>query len=200
MRARSNDIGSVVLGILLLSLGVAPVLRHAGEDASRTAPPATPPSVPPKEAPAPPLVVKQVGGGEGPSVEVVSAATELPSAAHFARDALVTLTPDEEALLREESVDDVATLVARTERAFREADVQTRERMERRYLAALNLAAKLAPPPTPSATDAKAREVDARYQRALAQERLKWRGLSAEEQARAHAEFKEWFFQREESR
>ncbi|MCE9670736.1 hypothetical protein LY474_23285 [Myxococcus stipitatus] len=189
----------MVLGILLLSLGVAPVLRHSVDDP----PPAKPPPVPtepPKEPSAPPPVVRQVGGAGGPSVEVVSAPSERPSRPNFAREALVTLTPDEEALLREEAVDDVATLVARTERAFREADGPSRERMERRYLAALNLAAKLAAPPPPSEADERAREVDARYQRALAEERLKWKDLSPEAQARAHDAFKEWFFQREESR
>ncbi|WP_241759680.1 hypothetical protein [Pyxidicoccus parkwayensis] len=207
-------VGGAVLGILMLAAGV-PLLvpRWVLEDAPeapspRASPPPSAPSVaqegsapaPVKDAPGPHLQVELATTQQGATVEVASARAEPSALARFAARALVPLTPDEEALLREESVDDVASLVTRTERAFMDATPETRAEKERRYLAALNLAAKLAAPPEPSAADAHAREVDARYQQALAQEQVKWKGLTPEEQARRQGEFKEWFFGREETR
>jgi hypothetical protein len=211
MRARVDmaGVGGAVLGILLLAAGV-PLLvpRWVLEDASVAAPPSVAPAVARSDAsPAPDatkdapdlrLQVELATGSQGTVVEVARARATSPALARFA--ALVPLTPDEEALLREESVDDVAALVARTERAFMDATPETRAAKERRYLAALNLAAKLAAPPEPSSADARAREVDSLYQQALAAERVKWKDLSAEEQARQQEVFKEWFFGREESR
>ncbi|MFP2906911.1 hypothetical protein ACLESD_18075, partial [Pyxidicoccus sp. 3LFB2] len=137
------------------------------------------------------------------AVEVARAKAEASGLARFAARALVSLTPDEEALLREEPVDDVAAPRDAHERAFLDATPATRAEKERRYLAALNLAAKLAEPPAssrPSAADARARETDARYQQALQAERGKWRELPPEEQARQQDAFKEWFFGQEASR
>jgi hypothetical protein len=217
MRARVDmvGVGGVVLGIALLAVGVpllvpswfvedAPERREPAAASGRVAPAVAEggASAPQerKDAPGPRLQVELARGSEGVAVEVASARPEPTALARFARRALVPLTPDEEALLREEAVDDLAALVARTERAFLDATPQTRAEKERRYLAALNLAAKLAAPPEPSAADARAREVDARYQRALAEEQVKWKDLPAEEQARQQDAFKEWFFSREETR
>jgi hypothetical protein len=218
MRARVDmaGVGGAVLGILLLAAGV-PLLvpRWVLEDAPvRSGRVAAPPSVAPavarsdaspapdttKDAPGPRLQVELATGSQGTVVEVARARAASPALARFAAQALVPLTPDEEALLREEPVDDVAALVTRTERAFLDATPETRAAKERRYLAALNLAAKLAAPPEPSAADARAREVDARYQQALAAERVKWKDLSPQEQAHQQEVFKEWFFGQEESR
>ena len=71
---------------------------------------------------------------------------------------------------------------------------------ERRYLAALNLVAKLATPPEASDADLRARDADARYQQALTVEQVKWRSLPPEEQLRQHDAFKEAFFRAEETR
>lgn len=212
MRARVDmaGVGGAVLGILLLAAGV-PLLvpRWVLESApARGVPeaalqPVSPPPAPIESKDAPPgprLQVERATGSQGAVVEVASARAGSPAPARFAAQVLVPLTPDEEALLREEPVDDVAALVTRTERAFLDATPDTRAAKERRYLAALNLAAKLAAPPEPSPADARAREVDARYQRALAAERVKWQGLPPEEQARQQETFKEWFFGREETR
>lgn len=216
MRARVDmaGVGGAVLGILLLAVGI-PVLvpRWVLDDAPSHTAPSPPPSAPEvardgvapaptgaKESPEPKLHVELATTRQGATVEVASARPEPSALARFASRALVPLTPDEEALLREESVDDVAALVTRTERDFLNATPQTRAEKERRYLAALNLAAKLAAPPEPSPADARVREVDARYQQALAEERKKWRDLSPEEQARKQDAFKEWFFGREETR
>ncbi|NMO16760.1 hypothetical protein HPC49_06210 [Pyxidicoccus fallax] len=216
MRARWDmvGLGGVVLGIVMLAAGV-PLLvptwmledappRPAPEGHPRREAPAVAraEAAPPerKDAQGPGLQVELARGREGVTVEVARAREEPAPLARFAKQALVPLTPDEEALLREEPVDDLAALVARTERAFQDATPQTRAEKERRYLAALNLAAKLATPPEPSAADARAREVDARYQRALAEERGKWKDLPPEEQARQQDAFKEWFFGREETR
>jgi hypothetical protein len=216
MRARVDmaGVGGAVLGIVLLAAGV-PLLvpRWVLEDAPPPRAPvavpapeapavarAEPAPVPRKELPEPRLQVEVARGRGGATVEVVRARAESSGLARFTAKALVPLTPDEEALLREEPVDDVAALVTRTERAFLDATPQTRAEKERRYLAALNLAAKLAAPPEPSAAEARARETDARYQRALEAERVKWRGLPPEEQARQQDAFKEWFFGQEETR
>lgn len=217
MRARVDiaGVGGVVLGIGLLAAGI-PLLVPSwvlGDAPEQRTPAAVPQRVAPavaeheaaaprerKDTSVPQLQVEQVRGSEGVAVEVARARGGAPGLARFAEQALVRLTPDEEALLREEPVDDVAALVARTERAFLEATPQTRAQKERRYLAALNLAAKLAAPPEPSAVEERAREVEARYQRALAAERVKWKDLPAEEQARQQDAFKEWFFGREETR
>ncbi|WP_164017489.1 hypothetical protein [Pyxidicoccus trucidator] len=217
MRARvdMSGVGGAVLGILLLAAGV-PLLvpRWVLEDTpTRSGPEAVDPPVAPsvargeaapvsgerKDAPDPKLQVELARGSGGVTVEVARARPEDSGLARFAARALVPLTPDEEALLREEPVDDVAALVARTERAFLDATPGTRAEKERRYLAALNLAAKLAAPPEPSAAEARARETDARYQQALEAERVKWRELPSEEQARQQDAFKEWFFGREET-
>lgn len=218
MRARGDmaGVGRLVLGIMMLAAGIpllVPtwVLREEPERLEpQSAPRPEAPAVAAGKSPAPPagdkdsreprLHVEPAKGSGGVAVEVAHAKAEPPSLARFASKALVPLTPDEEALLREEAVDDLAALVARTERAFLDATPQTRAQKERRYLAALNLAAKLAAPPEPSAADARAREQEARYQRALAEEQVKWRGLPPEEQSRRHEDFKEWFFRREETR
>ena len=214
MRARVDmaGLGGLVLGLALLAAGV-PLLvpEWVMEDTPKRREPSAAPeraasvvaaSAPRerKDAPEPRLQVELARGHEGVAVEVARAREEPAALARFAQQALVPLTPDEEALLREEPVDDIAALVARTERAFLDATPATRAEKERRYLAALNLAAKLAAPPEPSPADARAREVDARYQRALAAERVKWQGLPPEEQARQQETFKEWFFGREETR
>ncbi|MFY2563507.1 hypothetical protein ACN469_38295 [Corallococcus terminator] len=208
MRARDDKvgIGSVVLGVVLLAAGV-PLLvpRHLLSEDSAAVGHREPtqvarleaPPVPRKDSPEPVLHVEQVQGPDGLTVEVATPAPATSPLTRFAKDALVSLTPDEEALLREEPVDDLATLVTRTERAFQEASPETRARQERRYLAALNLVAKLSGVPK---EDAHARDEDARYQRALAREQAKWSGLSPEERARAQETFKEWFFQGEQKR
>lgn len=208
MRARGDKVGvgSVVLGVVLLAAGI-PLLvpRHLSrEDSAATSAtvhqePAevARPGDPRKDSPEPVLHLEQVQGPDGLTVQVASSTPATSPLTRFAKDALVALTPDEEALLREEPVDDLAALVTRTERAFQDASPQTRARQEQRYLAALNLVAKLSAPPP---DDARARDEDARYQRALAEEQVKWRGLSPGERERAQETFKEWFFQGEQKR
>lgn len=208
MRARGDQvgIGSVVLGIVLLAAGI-PLLvpRHLLREDSAAVSQREPnpvarletPPVPRKDSQESVLHVEQVQGPGGLTVEVATPAPATSPLTRFAKDSLVPLTPDEEALLREEPVDDLATLVTRTERAFQDASPETRARQERRYLAALNLVAKVSAPP---AEDTHARDQDARYQQALAREQAKWRDLSPEEQARAQETFKEWFFQGEQKR
>ncbi|MFP2929874.1 hypothetical protein ACLESO_32710 [Pyxidicoccus sp. 3LG] len=218
MRARGDKlgVGSVALGIVLLAAGFSLLVPHwvLDDGAVRREPEAAPHSVAPsvaraqavptpleaKDTPGPRPHVEHVKGSTGASVEVVRAAGAPTSLARFAEQALVKLTPDEEALLREEPVDDLAALVTRTERAYQDATPETRAEKERRYLSALNLSAKLAAPPAPSALDDRARETEARYQRELAAERVKWKDLPPEEQARQQEAFKEWFFRREETR
>lgn len=208
MRARGDQvgIGSVVLGVVLVAAGIPLLvprylLREDSAAVSQREPNPvgrleTPP-LPRKGSPEPVLQVEQVQGPAGLTVEVATPAPTTSPLTRFAKDALVPLTPDEEALLREEPVDDLATLVTRTERAFQEASPEARALQERRYLAALNLVAKLSAPPP---EDTHAGDQDARYQQALAREKAKWRDLAPEEQARAQETFKEWFFQGEQKR
>ncbi|MCP3059322.1 hypothetical protein LXT21_11110 [Myxococcus sp. K38C18041901] len=201
MRARAGLMG-VVLGAVLVSLGICVSVPPGREaPAAEPLPVATPPSPvmkdPPKAMPEPALRVEQVKGAAGATVQVAGLAPADSALTRFAKEALVPLTAEEQALLREESVDDLSALVARTERAFLDATPETRARLERRYLAALDLVAKLSAPPT---EDTRAREVDARYRQALAREQEKWRELSPEERARAQDTFKEWFFQGEQTR
>lgn len=210
-------VGSVVLGIVLLAAGF-PLLvpRWVLEDAPTRATlepvpraeapvvargEAAPTAPERKDAPGARPQVEQVKGRGGLAVDVVRAGGAPSTLARFAERALVPLTPDEEALLREEPVEDVAALVTRTERAYLDATPDTRAQKERRYLAALNLAAKLAQAPSePSAQETRTQETDARYQRALAAERVKWKELPPEEQVRQQEAFKEWFFRGEETR
>lgn len=194
MRARAG-LSGVVLGAVLVTLGIC-----VSVPPGREAPVAEPLPVmndTPKSTPEPVLRVEQVKGAGGAMVQVAGPAPADSALTRFAKDALVPLTAEEQALLREESVDDLSALVARTERAFLDATPETRVRLERRYHAALDLVAKLS---APLAEDARAREVDARYQQALAREQEKWRELPPEERARAQDTFKEWFFQGEQTR
>jgi hypothetical protein len=126
---------------------------------------------------------------------------EPTSLARFAANALVPLTPEEQALLQEEEdVEDLGALIARIERDFRQATTpEEREAKERRYLAAMNLAAKLVPTETPG-PDTRAREAQARFLRALEAERAKWVGLAPDEQLRRQDAFKEEFFRNEGER
>ena len=150
--------------------------------------------------PAPPRYrVERVQGPSGAPVEVVRAEAEPPSFAELTAHALEPLTPEEEALLQAERVDDPGELIARTERDFRQATPEVREEKERRYLLAMNLAAKLAPRET-SGPDARARAVQARYLQALAAEQVKWVGLPPDEQRRLQDAFKGDFFRRQEER
>ncbi|MFY1831800.1 hypothetical protein ACN47A_38150 [Myxococcus fulvus] len=201
MRARTG-LSGVVVGAVLVTLGICVSVPPGREaPAVEAAPMSTAPSPvkadSPKSVPEPVLRVEQVKGSGGATVQVASLAPADSALTRFAKDALVPLTTEEQALLREESVDDLSALVARTERAFLDATPETRARLERRYHAALDLVAKLSAPP---AEDARAREVDARYRQALAREQEKWREHSPEERARAQDTFKEWFFQGEQTR
>ncbi|AKQ63259.1 hypothetical protein A176_000171 [Myxococcus hansupus] len=197
MRAQ-GDIAGVVLGIVMVGAG-ASLLVPKWALSRDTATPSVAHVTPPKESiAAPRFHAEPAKDAPSGTVQVAGPRTTSPDWEQFAARALIPLTPDELAVLREERVDDLAALVARTERAFMEATPQTRAERERRYLAALNVAAKLATPPEPSAADARAKDVDARYRRALEREREKWRTLSPEEQARQHDAFKEAFFQKEE--
>jgi hypothetical protein len=147
------------------------------------------------QVPAPPRYqVERVEAPSGAQVEVARVDAERTRLARFAANALVPLTPEEEALLREEEdVEDLGELIARTERHFREARPEEREAKERRYLAAMNLAAKLAPPESP-VPDEEAREAQARYLQALEGERARWARLPPDEQRRRQDAFKEAFF------
>ncbi|MCY1000573.1 hypothetical protein OWM54_25845 [Myxococcus sp. MISCRS1] len=202
MRARAG-LSGVILGAVLVTLGICvsvPPGRREAPAAEPLAVATSPSSVtkdPPKAMPEPVLRVEQVKGAGGATVQVAGLVPPDSALARFAKDALVPLTAEEQALLREESVDDLSALVARTERAFMDATPETRARLERRYHAALDLVAKLS---APLAEDARAREVDARYRQALAREQEKWRELSPEDRARAQDTFKEWFFQGEQTR
>ncbi|WP_043710171.1 hypothetical protein [Corallococcus macrosporus] len=200
MRAR-GEVAAVVLGVLLIGAGTSLlvprwVLGNGGAslEAARTR------ASPPKVAAEPRFHVEPATADTGSMALVVRKHDEAKDWERFAARALVPLTPDELAVLREEPVDDLAVLVARTERAFMDAAPGERAEKERRYLAALNLVAKLATPPEPSAADLRARDVDARYQQALTVERVKWRSLPPEEQARQHDAFKESFFHAEATR
>jgi hypothetical protein len=171
MRARVDraGLGNVVLGIVMVAVGVPLLVPRWVLDDERESPvpSAAPRRVAPavargeaspapherKDAPEPRLQVEHARGSGSVAVEVARARAESSGLARFAKQALVSLTPDEEALLREEPVDDVAALVARTERAFLDATPETRAQKERRYLAALSLAAKLAASPAPSDAD-----------------------------------------------
>ncbi|WP_426755312.1 hypothetical protein [Myxococcus sp. Y35] len=200
MRARA-DIAGVVLAIVMVGAG-ASLLVPRWVLRSDAAPLGVARAVapPPKDAVAPRLHVEPAKDAAGRAAQVVRPREDAPDWERFAARAMVPLTPDELALLREEQVEDLAALVARTERDFMEATPETRAAKERRYLAALNLVAKLTPPSEDSAADRRARDVDARYQRALAVEREKWRALPPEEQARQQDAFKEAFFRKEEGR
>ncbi|AKF83903.1 hypothetical protein MFUL124B02_38795 [Myxococcus fulvus 124B02] len=190
----------MVLGAVLVTLGICVSVPPGREaPAAEPSPVATSPVMKdlPKSTPEPALRVEQVKGASGATVQVAGLAPADSALARFAKDALVPLTAEEQALLREESVDDLSALVARTERAFLDATPESRARLERRYHAALDLAAKLS---APLAENAQAREVDARYRQALAREQEKWRELSPEERSRAQDTFKEWFFQGEQAR
>jgi hypothetical protein len=152
--------------------------------------------VPEKQQPRPRYEVKREQR-DGRTVEV---AREQPQAepkdavAAFAARAVVPLTPEEEALLREERVDgDMGALISRLERDFVQATPETRDAKEKRYLAALNLSAKLAPQATP-APDEEARALQARYLTALEAEQKKWARLPPDEQRRQQDAFKDWFF------
>ncbi|MFP2962282.1 hypothetical protein ACLEPN_32000 [Myxococcus sp. 1LA] len=200
MRAR-GEVAAVVLGILLVGAGTSllvPRWVFANEGAPREA--ARTRAAPPKVAAEPRFHVEPATADTGSLAQVVRSRDEATDWERFAARALVPLTPDELALLREEPVDDLAVLVVRTERAFMDAAPEERAEKERRYLAALNLVAKLATPPEPSAADLRARDIDARYQQALTVERTKWRSLPPDEQARQHDAFKEAFYLAEETR
>ncbi len=199
MRAR-GDIAGVVLGIMMLGAGASLLMpRWALSRDTASSGVARAASTPLKDTVAAPRFHAEPAKDESRGgVPLVSPRTASPDWEEFAARALIPLTPDELAVLREEKVDDLAALVARTERAFMDATPQTRAERERRYLAALNLAAKLATPPEPSAADARAKDVDARYRRALDEAREKWQALPPEEQARQHDAFKEAFFQKED--
>ncbi len=159
-----------------------------------------PPETSSDKEPAPPRYrVERVEGPSGAPVEVVRAQAEPPSLAELTAHAVVPLTPEEEALLQAERVDDPGELIARTERDFRHATPETREEKERRYLLALNLATKLAPRETPG-PDAQARAAQARYLQALAAEQAKWVGRSPDEQRRLQDAFKDDFFRKQGER
>lgn len=143
--------------------------------------------------------VERVPGPSGTPLEVVRAERGPPSLEELTAHALEPLTPEEEALLHAERVDDPGELVARTERAFLQATPETREEKERRYLLALNLAAKLAPRES-RGPDTRAREAQARYLQALAAEQAKWAGRPPDEQRRLQDAFKDDFFRREGER
>ncbi|QDE93209.1 hypothetical protein BHS06_31825 [Myxococcus xanthus] len=200
MRAR-GEVAAVVLSIMLVGAGASLLVprwalgnQGAPREVART------PAASPKVVVEPRLHVEPAKDDAGRAVQVASLRDEAPEWERFAARALVPLTPDERALLQEEPVDDLAVLVTRTERAFMDATPEARVEKERRYLAALNLVAKLATLPEPSAEDLRAREVDARYQQALTVEQVKWRSLPPEEKARQHDAFKEAFFRAEETR
>ncbi|QDE86194.1 hypothetical protein [Myxococcus xanthus] len=200
MRAR-GEVAAVVLGIMLVGAGASWLVPQWALGKEGTPPEvARTPASPPKVAAGPRFHVEPAKDDTGRAVQVASLRYETPEWERFAARALVPLTPDELALLQEEPVDDLAVLVTRTERAFMDATPEARVVKERRYLAALNLVAKLATPPEPSAEDLRAREVDARYQQALTVEQVKWRSLPPEEKSRQHDAFKEAFFHAEETR
>jgi hypothetical protein len=194
--------GAVAFVALLAGAGL---WRFASPRAPQAEPVAKPSPSRPVEVrsdkePAPPRYrVERVEGPSGAPVEVARADAERTSLARFAADAVVPLTPEEEALLKAEPVDDPGELVARTERDFRQATPETREEKERRYLLALNLAAKLAPRETPG-PDVQAREAQARYLQALAAEQAKWAGRPPDEQRRLQDAFKDDFFRKQGER
>lgn len=200
MRAR-GEVAAVVLGIMLVGAG-ASLLVPRWALGNQGAPPAVArtPAAPPKVAAEPRLRVESAKDDTGRAVQVARLHDEAPELERFSARALVPLTPEELAVLREEPVDDLAVLVTRTERAFMDATPATRAEKERRYLAALNLVAKLSTPPESSAADLRARDVDTRYQQALTVEQVKWRSLPPEERLRQHDAFKEAFFVAEETR
>src|SRR3712207_6470807 len=72
-----------------------------------------------KESAPPRYRGERVQGPSGARVEVVRAQAEPTPLAEFTANALVPLTPEEEALLKAEPVDDPGELIARTERDFR---------------------------------------------------------------------------------
>ncbi|NVJ10164.1 hypothetical protein HUW63_33710 [Myxococcus sp. AM001] len=200
MRAR-GEVAAVVLGIMLVGAGASLLAPRWALGKEGTPPEvARTPASPPKVAAEPRFHVEPAKDDTGRAVQVARLREDAPEWERFAARALVPLTLDELALLREAPVDDLAVLVTRTERAFMDATPEARAEQERRYLAALNLVAKLATPPEPSDADARARDVDARYQQALTVERVKWRSLPLEEQSRRHDTFKEAFFRAEETR
>lgn len=157
-------------------------------------PPAEPASA--KEQSAPRYRVERREAPSGVAVEVVRQDTEDAALAEFAEMAVVPLSPEEKALLAEAREDDFGALIARAERDFLHATPETREALERRYLLALNLSAKLAPVETPE-PDARARAVQARYLEALAIEQEKWVGRSPDEQRHLQDAFKDDFFHKQ---
>ncbi|XXF77400.1 hypothetical protein P2318_30760 [Myxococcaceae bacterium GXIMD 01537] len=188
-----------------MAAGVVALLAGAGLWRLSSTPSPAPASEPPpaahaEKAPEPPRYrVERAAGSAGTQVEVALVDAERDTLADFAARALVPLTPDEEALLREAHTDDLGELIARAEREYREAPREERDAKERRYLLAMNLAAKLATQ-EPDRPDAEARAVQARFLQALEAERPKWAGRSPEEQRRLQDEFKDDFFSKQGER
>lgn len=194
--------GAAAFALLLAGAGLWRLASPTTPHAKPLTEPArgTPPEAAADKEPAPPRYrVERVEGPSGTPMEVVRAEAGPPSLAELTAHAVEPLTPEEQALLQAERVDDPGELVARTERDFRQATPQTREEKERRYLLALNLAAKLAPRVAPE-PDAPAREAQARYLQALAAEQAKWAGRSPEEQRRLQDAFKDDFFRKQGER
>lgn len=190
--------GAVFLAALALLCwrGLSTSTPEPSAPSQKTGPALASEPVPEKAQPRPRYEVEREQRG-GRTVEVVreqpQAEPQDPVAA-FAARAVVPLTPEEETLLREEHVDgDMGALIAQLEHDFVHATPETRAAKEKRYLAALNLSAKLAPQATP-APDEEARALQARYLTALEAEQKKWTQLPPDEQRRQQDAFKDWFF------